>query len=120
MKKPTLILWATQDNAFPEEPDQRRVKEAFQSAAETNGTRIIYKVYGKIPLPASGMQESDLGHNLHWGAPDEVAADIASFIQNGLPAPGLPYANPQNMKQVMTEMTDSNITILRKNVLLKK
>lgn len=120
LKKPTLILWATQDNAFPAEPDQQQVKEAFQTAAETNGTRVIYKTYGKTPLPASGMQESDLGHNLHWGAPDEVAADIASFIQTGFPTPGLPCANPQNIKQVLIELTDSNITTWGQNVLLKK
>lgn len=120
LKKPTLILWATQDNAFPAEPDQQRVKEAFQIAAEINGTRIIYKTYGKIPLPASGMQESDLGHNLQWGAPDEVAADIASFIQNGFPTPGLPYANPNNIKQVVIEITNSNITTWGQNAVLKK
>ena len=120
LKKPTLILWATQDNAFPAEPDQQHVKEAFQSAAATNGTRIVYKTYGKTPLPASGMQESDLGHNLHWGAPDEVAADIASFIQTGFPTPGLPYANPNNLKQVLIGITDSNITTWGQNVLLKK
>ena len=120
LKKPTLILWPVQDNAFPVEPDQQWVKEAFQAAATANGTRIIYKVYGKIPLPASGMQESDLGHNLHWGAPNEVAADIASFIQNGFPTPGLPYANPNNIKQVLIELTSSNITAWGNNAILKK
>jgi pimeloyl-ACP methyl ester carboxylesterase len=120
LKKPTLILWPTQDNAFPAEPDQKWVKEAFQSAATTNGTRVIYKTYGKTPLPASGMQESDLGHNLHWGAPEEVAADIASFIQNGSPALGLPYANPQNIKEVLIEVTSSNVTTWGKNAFLKK
>jgi pimeloyl-ACP methyl ester carboxylesterase len=120
LKKPTLILWATQDNAFPTEPDQQWVKEAFQAAAQTNGTRVIYKTYGKTPLPASGMQESDLGHNLHWGAPDEVAADIAAFIQTGMPTPGLPYANPDNIKQVLIEITNSNITTWGQNAVLKK
>jgi pimeloyl-ACP methyl ester carboxylesterase len=119
LKKPTLLLWATQDNAFPAEPDQRQVKEAFQTAAETKGTRVIYKTYGKMPLPASGMQESDLGHNLHWGAPDEVAADIASFIQTGLPTPGRPYSNPAGIKQLLIEITHSNITTLGQNDVLK-
>lgn len=120
LKKPTLILWATQDNAFPAEPDQRWVKEAFRNAAETNGTRVIYKTYGKIPLPASGMQENDLGHNLHWGAPDEVAADIASFIQTGFPTPGLPYANPDNIEQVIIGLTDSGFTVWGNTAGLKK
>jgi pimeloyl-ACP methyl ester carboxylesterase len=120
LKKPTLILWATQDNAFPAEPDQSWLKESLRTAAATNGNRIIYKTYGKKPLPASGMQESDLGHNLHWGAPDEVAADIASFIQTGFPTPGLPHADPQNIKQVLTELTSTNIAVWGKNALLKK
>lgn len=120
LKKPTLVLWATQDNAFPAEPDQSRLKESLRTAAATNGNRIIYKTYGKKPLPASGMQESDLGHNLHWGAPDEVAADIASFIQTGFPTPGLPHADPQNIKQVLTELTSTNIAVWGKNALLKK
>ena len=120
LKKPTLILWATQDNAFPAEPDQQGVREAFEAAAEINGARAIYKTYGKTPLPTSGMQESDLGHNLHWGAPDEVATDIASFIRTGFPTPGLPYANPDNVKQVLIEVTDSNITTWGQNAFLKK
>lgn len=117
---PTLILWATQDNAFPAEPDQQWVKEAFQAAAITNGTHVVYKTYGKTHLPASGMQESDLGHNLHWGAPHEVASDIASFIQTGSPRAGLPYANSQNIKQVMTEAYFSNVTTWGNHAILKK
>lgn len=121
LKKPALILWATQDNAFPAEPDQQWVKEAFRAAATAHGTRVVYKTYGKIPLPASGLQEQDLGHNLHWGAPEEVAADIASFIRTGQPAPGLPYANPQNIKQVLVQSTFSNVTIWGNNgTFLKK
>lgn len=120
VKKPTLVLWATQDNFFPDSPDQQWVKQAFDMAAATNGARVIYKTYGKAPLPASGMQESDLGHNLHWGAPREVAADIAAFIKTGMPVKGLPYANPDNMKQVLTDGSADNITVKGKNALSEK
>lgn len=120
LKKPTLILWATQDNFFPETPDQQWVKEAFESAARANGTQVVYKIYGKAPLPASGMQETDLGHNLHWGAPKAVAADIASFIESGMPLKGLPYANPTNIKQVLTDEAAMNIVIRGKHTSLEK
>ncbi len=120
LRKPTLILWATQDNSFPEIPDQQWVKQAFEQAAAANGTRVIYKTYGKTPLPASGMQESDLGHNLHWGAPAAVAADIASFIKTGMPLKGIPYANPDNLKQVLTDESANNITVRGKNALVEK
>lgn len=120
LKKPTLILWATQDNFFPETPDQQWVKEAFESAARTNGTQVVYKIYGKAPLPASGMQETDLGHNLHWGAPQAVAADIASFLESGMPLKGLPYANPTNNKQVLTDEAAMNIIIRGKHTSLEK
>lgn len=120
VKKPTLVLWATQDNFFPEEPDQQWVKEAFDLAAATNGNRVIYKTYGKAPLPASGMQESDLGHNLHWGAPAAVAADIASFIKTGMPVNDLPYADPSNVKTVLSSEAANNITVRGKNTLSEK
>lgn len=120
LKKPTLILWATQDNFFLETPDQQWVKEAFESAVRTNETRIIYKTYGKAPLPASGMQETDLGHNLHWGAPKAVAADIVSFIETGMPLQGIPYANPANKKEVLIEESTSNIIVRGKYTSLEE
>lgn len=120
VKKPTLVLWATQDNFFPEAPDQQWVKQAFDMAAAANGARVIYKTYGKAPLPSSGMQETDLGHNLHWGAPREVAADIAAFIKTGMPVKGLPYANPDHVKQVLTDESADNITVRGRNALSEK
>ena len=41
--------------------------------------------YGVVPLPASGAQENDIGHNLQWEAPKAVAADILSFVKTGMP-----------------------------------
>jgi pimeloyl-ACP methyl ester carboxylesterase len=111
LKVPTLILWSTQDNLLLASPDQEWVKSAFRRAAETNGTPVFYKVYGKVPLPASGMQETDLGHNLPWGAPKEVAADLLAFVMSRKPQKGLPFANPRNIKQVVTDHTQSKIEI---------
>lgn len=76
---PTLVLWATQDSMFPESPDQETLRAALDAAP----LRGFFKVYGEIPLPSSGLQESDLGHNFHWGAAREVALDLASFLREG-------------------------------------
>ncbi len=102
LKVPTLVLNASQDMICPE-PDQQQVKAALQRAASRHGTRIFYKTYGKIPLPASGQQVNDLGHNLQWAAPGPVAADIAAFILHGAPTATVSYLDPQHPNQVRTE-----------------
>jgi pimeloyl-ACP methyl ester carboxylesterase len=111
LKIPTLILWSTQD-VVTSAKDQVLVKSAFQSAAKSNGTKVIYKTYGKLPVPPAGYPLNDLGHNLHWGAPKEVANDIYSFITNGYAINNLPYTNPSNTKEILTDET-SRITELK-------
>jgi pimeloyl-ACP methyl ester carboxylesterase len=100
---PALVLWATQDNVFPETPDQNDLRKSLGQAVKAGRTTCYFKVYGKQLLPASGMQESDIGHNTHWGAPQAVAADIAAFIRTGKPTSDLPFADPKNVKRVLLE-----------------
>jgi pimeloyl-ACP methyl ester carboxylesterase len=100
LRVPTLVIWATQDNAFPEEPDQARLRASLGAAAAACRTTWFFKTYGKEALPASGQQESDLGHNVQWGAPEAVAADIASFVRTGRPTADLPYADPRRALRV--------------------
>ncbi len=78
MITPTLILWGTQDPLLTIDV-QEEVKSAFRSAATLNGTRIIFKTYGKRPLVQGGSL-NDIGHNIHWAAPKEVAMDVNAFI----------------------------------------
>ena len=40
----------------------------------------FWKEYGIVPLPQSGTEQTDIGHNVQWGAPDPVAADIDAFL----------------------------------------
>lgn len=118
---PTLILWATQDNMLPDQPDQEEVRAAFGGAAAANGMPVIYKTYGRVPLPASGLQTADLGHNLQWGGPEAVAADILAFIRTGFPETGLPYANPDNLRQVLIDReVESNILVWGRDSIQKK
>ncbi len=80
---PMLVLWGTQDSIFLAS-DQDRLKASLRQAA-TRGVPIFWKRYGTKPLPPSGAQEDDIGHNVQWDAPDAVAADILSFIREGRP-----------------------------------
>ena len=108
VKIPTLVLNAIQDMIVLE-ADQMQVKAALEKATKKHGTTFIYKTYGKTPLPESGLQESDFGHNLQWSASKQVAADISSFINNGYPVKELPYINPNNSKQILIQTTQVNI-----------
>lgn len=106
-KVSTLVLWALQDVGCPE-PAQLEIQTALEKAQKKNGIVYSFKKYGKKPLPQSQMQEDDLGHNLQWAAAVEVAGDIDSFIRTGKPLPGLPYANPANIKSMFVEQEANN------------
>ncbi|MDQ3291280.1 MAG: alpha/beta hydrolase [Bacteroidota bacterium] len=112
LKTPTLVLHAIQDMMILHS-DQEQVKSALAQAAKNNGTTSFFKIYGKLPLPASGIQENDLGHNLHWAVPRQVAADVDAFIKNGSPVADLTYVNPKNTKQVITDKNQSNIIVFQ-------
>jgi pimeloyl-ACP methyl ester carboxylesterase len=104
LKVPTLVLWATQDNIFLV-ADQVAIKAALAEAHKATGAAMFWKQYGLLPLPASGAQESDIGHNIQWGAPDAVAADIETFIKSGAPLPVLTHAAPApNVTQLQFEL----------------
>ena len=106
---PTLVIWATQDNVFLDQPDQARLRASLDTAASACRTSYLFKTYGKRPLPASGQQEDDLGHNVQWGAPEAVAADIAAFIETGRPTADLPYADPNDVRRVRIERGGARI-----------
>lgn len=108
LKVPVLVLWATQDNACPES-QQIMLKESLDEAVSNNNIIYTFKTYGKEPLPESGLQENELGHNLQWGAPIHVAEDIYSFITTGSAKPGLPYANPKNLREILVLKNGNNI-----------
>ena len=106
---PTLVIWATQDNVFLDQPDQARLRASLDVAARTCRTSYFFKTYGKRTLPASGQQESDLGHHVQWGAPKAVAADIAAFIETGRPTADLPYADPNDIRRVRIDRGNARI-----------
>ncbi|MFT3730361.1 MAG: alpha/beta hydrolase [Hyphomicrobium sp.] len=92
LKVPALVMWATQDSIYLAK-DQDEIKASLKEAAAKAGTTFYWKEYGKKPLPASGAQESDIGHNIQWSAAETVAKDIHSFITTGAPTLDLVYSD---------------------------
>ena len=93
LRVPTLVLWATQDVVTPES-DQILLRSALDAAATACRMEYVWKQYGRERLPASGIQESDLGHNFQWGAPEAVAADLAAWLERGAPDGNQYYVDP--------------------------
>ena len=89
---PALVMWATQDSIYLAK-DQDEIKAALKTAAAKSGMTYYWKEYGKLPLPVSGMQESDVGHNIQWSAAETVAKDIDSFISTGTPTLDLVHSD---------------------------
>ena len=79
---PVLVLWGAQDPLFYFQPDQT----GMLAALRTSKAPFIWKQYGVKLLPKSGFQENEIGHNVQWDAPMQVAGDILSFMNTGKPS----------------------------------
>lgn len=79
---PTMVLWGGQDAIFYFQPDQT----GMLAALRTGKAPFVWKQYGSKLLPKSGYQENDIGHNVQWDAPQQVAGDILSFMNTGSPS----------------------------------
>jgi pimeloyl-ACP methyl ester carboxylesterase len=98
---PTLVLWGSQDAATPE-ADQILLRSALDVASRRCRTSYVWKRYGREPLPTSGLQESDFGHNFHWGAPEQVAADLSAWLGDGAPTADFHFVDPSDRHTVVT------------------
>lgn len=78
---PTLVLWGTQDAFFARAGQEALIERLCARATAP----VTWKQFGERPLAANGLQHDDLGHNLPWDAPAEVATDIVAFIATGQP-----------------------------------
>ncbi|KQT09332.1 alpha/beta fold hydrolase [Ramlibacter sp. Leaf400] len=97
---PALVIWATQDVFFGAD-DQAEVRAALDAAVAAGRTRYVFKTYGRTPLPTSGQQESDLGHNTQWGAPQAIADDITAWVKTGRPTADWPHADPVDVRRLV-------------------
>lgn len=97
-----LVLWGTQDSFFYKS-DQKVVLSALKAAAKAGGS-FCWKQYGVIPLSPEGYQTDDLGHNLQWEAPKQVAKDVIAFIRTGKPTSDLYRTDaPSDITRILTE-----------------
>jgi pimeloyl-ACP methyl ester carboxylesterase len=97
---PTLVLWGSQDAIFYKSPDQDGIIAALKSSKAP----FVWKQYGTVALPQSGYQDVEIGHNVQWDAPQQVAADILSFINTGKPTADAFHAEAANGAfQIMTD-----------------
>jgi pimeloyl-ACP methyl ester carboxylesterase len=80
LKVPVMVLWGSQDGTMT-----RASQEALIATLKTSHAKWVWKQYGARALAASGAQTDDLGHEIVWEAPNELALDIAAYLKTGLP-----------------------------------
>lgn len=97
LRAPTLVLYAVQDDIFST-ADEQRLIDALSAGCEP----FWWKQYGVVPRPAPGEQ-TDLGHDLPWEAPQGVAADIAAFLVQGHPTQTLYRTDPNDVTRVLAQ-----------------
>ena len=106
---PTLVLWGTQDVVFTAS-DEAALRRALDHSRALCREHYFFKTYGKEPLPSSGLQTNDIGHILHWEAPEGVAADLAAYLRpDGQPARDLYYADRKDLTHVLTARDQATI-----------
>jgi pimeloyl-ACP methyl ester carboxylesterase len=103
---PTLVLWGSEDASLSR-ASQDRLMELLQQASRTHsGMYFYWKQYGVRPPPGSGDKHDadDIGHNLSWEAPRQLAADIDSFVRTGAPTRDLYRTDaPADIRSIITE-----------------
>jgi pimeloyl-ACP methyl ester carboxylesterase len=103
---PTLVLWGSEDAGLSR-ASQDRLMDTLRQASQTNpGMYFYWKQYGVRPPPPSGDKHAadDIGHNLSWEAPRQLAADIVSFVRAGAPTRDLYRTDaPADIHRILVE-----------------
>ncbi len=103
---PTLVLWGSEDAGLNKESQQRLIEVLQRASSSQKGMYFYWKQYGVRPPPASGdkHQADDIGHNLSWEAPRQLAADIDSFVRTGAPTRDLYRTDaPADIHKIIVE-----------------
>ena len=84
---PTLVLWGSEDFYLSRGSQDALMDRLRQASRMHPGMYFYWKQYGVRPAPPSGdkHQADDIGHNLSWEAPQQLAADIENFVRRGAP-----------------------------------
>ncbi len=113
---PTLVLWGSEDAGL-DRASQERLIDVLKQASRTNKQMYFYwKQYGVRPPPRSGNKHDadDIGHNLSWEAPLQLAADIDSFVRTGAPTRDLYRTDaPANIHRILVEPGKASIVTSR-------
>jgi pimeloyl-ACP methyl ester carboxylesterase len=103
---PTLVLWGSEDAGL-DRASQQRLIDVLQAASHSHPGMVFYwKQYGVRPPPASGDKHDadDIGHNLSWEAPRQLARDIDRFVRTGAPTPDLYRSDaPRDRQTIVVE-----------------
>ena len=99
---PALVLWATEDAIFYD-TDEQELRDALDVAVSHCKTEYYFKQYGKRPLSPDGLQLDDIGHNTQWGAPNEVARDVDSWMRHGRPTKDWYYSADGDPQTIVTQ-----------------
>jgi pimeloyl-ACP methyl ester carboxylesterase len=103
---PTLVLWGSEDSGLDRASQDRLMDLLMQASRTHRGMYFYWKQYGVRPPPASGDKHDadDIGHNLSWEAPRQLAADIDSFVRSGAPTRDLYRTDaPADIHRIIVE-----------------
>jgi pimeloyl-ACP methyl ester carboxylesterase len=106
LQVPTLVLWGSEDAGLDRASQQRVIDQLTQASRAHPGMYFYWKQYGVRPPPASGNKHDadDIGHNLSWEAPRQLAADIDSFVRAGEPTRDLYRSDaPRRIQTILEE-----------------
>jgi pimeloyl-ACP methyl ester carboxylesterase len=103
---PTLVLWGSEDAGLNRASQDRLIEQLEQASHTHEGMYFYWKQYGVRPPPPSGdkHEADDIGHNLSWEAPRQLAADIDSFVRTGAPTRDLYRTDaPADIHKIVVE-----------------
>jgi pimeloyl-ACP methyl ester carboxylesterase len=103
---PVLVLWGSEDSGLSRASQDALVDTLRRACRANNGMYFYWKQYGVRPPPLSGdkHEADDIGHNLSWEAPRQLAADIDSFVRTGAPTRDLYRADaPADIHKILVE-----------------
>lgn len=106
LTQPTLVLWGRADAIFDLKSQQRVIAQLGTAARAHTRMYFYWKQYGVTAAPATGNKHdaTDIGHNLSWEAPEQLALDIDSFIRLGRPTADLyRTAGPNDVQHIVVE-----------------
>jgi pimeloyl-ACP methyl ester carboxylesterase len=103
---PTLVLWGGEDAGL-NRASQDRLSSLLRRASQTHaGMYSYWKQYGVRPPPPSRDKHDadDIGHNLSWEAPRQLATDIDSFVRTVSPTRDLYRTDaPVDVHKILVE-----------------